>query len=146
MSGSHKLDFDELEGPRKNVTLFELYCQSKLANALFTRALVHRLENSASTVSIHPGIIFTDLWREYGPILLGIARIVGYFILKEPIEGAQTTICCAVTPELENGKYYSECQPTPWKDMIAITKDEEAAEKLWQISERLTGLDKREEY
>ena len=42
------------------------YCQSKLANILFTRALSRRLEGtSVCTYALHPGAIFTtDLGRE----------------------------------------------------------------------------------
>ena len=56
-------------------------------------------------------------------------------------EGAQTTIYCAVSEELEGmtGKYYSECREAENKASES-SKDMGLAKKVWEISERVTGL------
>ena len=44
------------------------YCNSKMANILFTRELVKRLgpkNNHVTTYSLHPGVIQTDIWKSF---------------------------------------------------------------------------------
>ena len=70
-----------------------------------------------------------------------IARPILYVFFKSPKSGAQTTIYCACEPSLskESGKYYSDCKEMePSKN----AKDDEMAEWLWRISEKLTGVRK----
>ena len=54
-------------------------------------------------------------------------------------EGAQTTIYCAVAPGIEehSGGYFSDCRLT---DTYNNAKDDALAKKLWDVSERLTGM------
>jgi hypothetical protein len=61
------------------------------------------------------------------------------FFFKTSISGAQTTICLAIDPELENvtGKYFSDC--TEARTSRAAKNDETAA-WLWKTSEEWTGL------
>ena len=61
--------------------------------------------------------------------------------LKTPCQGAQTTIYCAVAEELNgvSGKYFADCRET--KLETAAATDEEAAERLWNISAKMVGLD-----
>ena len=50
-----------------NVIKNTRYGQSKIAQILFTRALVRRLEGTKITVNVlHPGVINTELGRETG--------------------------------------------------------------------------------
>lgn len=118
------------------------YGQSKLANNLFTIALNKRLAETNVTVNcLHPGIIYTELGRYMKiPLWLKILLApIALLILKTPWQGAQTTIYCAVDKEVEgiSGLYFSDCkqkQPEPQ------ALDELAAEKLWALSVKLTGL------
>ena len=51
------------------------YGQSKGANILFAKALADRLQRVApfiSAVSVHPGVIRTNLWRSIEPKILFI--------------------------------------------------------------------------
>ena len=56
-------------------------------------------------------------------------------------QGAQTTVYCAVSEELEgvSGRYFSDC-----RDQGIVTKatSDEAVERLWQLSSQWSGLDK----
>jgi len=120
-----------------NYSKWTQYSNSKLANILFTLELARRLQDTGVNVySLHPGVITTELGR-YLPTWL--VCIVGLFqcFLKTPIEGAQTTIHCAVSEEAANetGLYYSDCRPV--EPMIPQAKDVQLAEKLWLLSEKL---------
>jgi len=65
-----------------------------------------------TTYSLHPGSVRTDLQREVPFIDTRIGNALFYYLtwplMKEPWNGAQTTICCAVDESLasESGKYY----------------------------------------
>ncbi|XP_045557901.1 retinol dehydrogenase 12-like [Salmo salar] len=82
------------------------YSQSKLANILFTSSLAKSLQGSAVTAySLHPGIVQTDL--HLNTPQASIMKMISPFT-KTSVQGAQTTIYCAVAPELEteSGRYY----------------------------------------
>ena len=54
------IDFDTLKKPSEDRASFERYGQSKLANILFARQLAKE-HPELTTVSLHPGVGFTDL-------------------------------------------------------------------------------------
>ena len=59
---------------------------------------------------------------------------------KTPLQGAQTTIYCAVSEEMEGvtGKFVVDCKirkPNPQ------ALDDEIAERLWKVSAELVGLE-----
>jgi hypothetical protein len=58
-----------------------------------------------------------------------------------PEEGARTIVYLASSPQVEGvtGKYFVREREVP---SDPISHDEEAARKLWEISERMTGLGK----
>uniref|UniRef100_A0A672MMZ8 Si:dkey-94e7.2 n=1 Tax=Sinocyclocheilus grahami TaxID=75366 RepID=A0A672MMZ8_SINGR len=91
------------------------YGQSKLAKILFTHTGV-------TAYAVHPGIVRTELKRHMNLGLLIMWKVVRPFT-NTPVQGAQTTIYCAVQPELdkESGAYYT-------------ARDDEMAEKLWELS------------
>ncbi|TNN80765.1 Dehydrogenase/reductase SDR family member 13 [Liparis tanakae] len=61
------------------------------------------------------------------------------FFFKDSVQGAQTTLHCAVEEGIEplNGRYFSNCTV---REVYAKAKDDAAAKKLWELSERLSGL------
>ena len=58
--------------------------------------------------------------------------------IKTPLEGAQTTIYCAVSEEMEGvtGQYLADCMIT--KTSHPQATDDELAERLWEVSAKLT--------
>nr|XP_016940490.1 retinol dehydrogenase 13 [Drosophila suzukii] len=120
------------------------YCQSKLANILFTRELSKRLEGTGVTVNaLHPGVVNTELFRntpflgsKIGKIL--IAPFIWIFI-KTARNGAQTSLYAALDPSLENvsGKYFSDCKP---KHVGSAAQYDDDAEFLWAESEKWTKI------
>ena len=121
------------------------YNQSKLANILFTNELACKLkekEQRISVYSLHPGVIYTNLFREYDKQYGVLTKAVGILLwpfLKSSKEGAQTTIYCATEETIaeDSGKYYSDCkEATP----SAQALDKKMAEDLWNLSEKAVGL------
>lgn len=57
--------------------------------------------------SLHPGVVQTELWRHLSAPVQVAVRIFSPFT-KTSVQGAQTTIYCAVEPALEkeSGGYY----------------------------------------
>ena len=58
-----------------------------------------------------------------------------------PPQGAQTTIYCAVSEEMEGvtGQYLSDCKIMKTRNPQAT--DDELAEKLWEVSVKLTKME-----
>lgn len=117
------------------------YCHSKLANNLFSHELARKLKGTGVTSnSLHPGVINTELGRHFFSegILKTLVKSTTSCFLKNCIEGAQTTICLAVDPDLEqvSGKYFNDCEEASESD---DAKNEELATWLWKKSEELVG-------
>ena len=91
--------------------------------------------------SVHPGIVWTELARysTVNPILKYLAYPLLLLILKTPWQGAQTAIYCATEPSLEgvSGLYFGDCKQ---KDCAPCAKDDGTARKLWEVTEKMTGL------
>jgi retinol dehydrogenase 12 len=133
-----RIDLDDIRGERR-WSSWSAYSNSKLANVLFTRALARRLEGSGVTANcLHPGVIRTRLGRGTRlPIRLGW-RLVSVFFAS-PRRGASTIVHLASSPEVaevSGGYFVSSRQATPSKRAL----DDELAERLWKVSEELTGI------
>ncbi|KAM9563641.1 retinol dehydrogenase 14-like [Guaruba guarouba] len=118
------------------------YSRSKLANILFARELARRLEGTGVTVnSLHPGIVRTNLGRYVNIPLLAkpLFNLVSWAFFKTPLEGAQTTIYLASSPDVEgvSGKYFGDCKE---EELLPKAMDDLVARKLWDISEVMVGL------
>ncbi|XP_062252709.1 retinol dehydrogenase 12 isoform X1 [Platichthys flesus] len=115
------------------------YCQSKLANVMFTRELARRLKGTNVTVnSVHPGTVNSDLIRH--STLMTIFMTFFSTFVKTPREGAQTSIYCAVAEELHSvsGKHFSDCAPA---FVAPQGRSEETARRLWDVSCELLAIE-----
>lgn len=141
-SDAHKfsrMDFDDL-GREKNFRWMRVYGQSKLANILFTRELARRLEGEDVTVNaLHPGGVSTGLGANNGPLIHRVAMTLARPFLKSPESGARTSIHLATSPVVAgvSGAYFASCKQTPGS---RESRDPEVARRLWEVSERMTGL------
>jgi len=127
----------------KSYVSMKAYSQSKLANVLFTKELARRIEGTDTvTVSLHPGVVRTELSRYINSSLQLLVRLI-YPIFciftKTPEQGAQTTIHCSLADDIfnYNGHYFSDCQI---KQPSADARNKEDAIKLWKISEELVNV------
>ncbi|XP_060727597.1 retinol dehydrogenase 12 isoform X2 [Tachysurus vachellii] len=115
------------------------YCQSKLANVLFTKELARKLTGLNVTVnSVHPGTVRSDLVRH--STLMSLLFALFSVFLKTPREGAQTSVYCAVAEELHSitGKHFSDCAPA---SVAPQGRCDETARRLWDVSCDLLGIE-----
>jgi NAD(P)-dependent dehydrogenase (short-subunit alcohol dehydrogenase family) len=110
---------------------------------LFTYELSRRLEGSSVTANcLHPGVVRTGFGKNSGGLLgttVGAVISAAGLFFVSPAKGAETSIYLATAPEVANvtGKYYSrsaERQSSP------ASHDRDAAKRLWEMSERMTGI------
>ena len=139
---------DRSKSPRHFEDLFQeanyqpmgAYRQSKLANILFTYRLAEQLEGTGVTANcLHPGIVETNFGNKGSRLYRFFKPMVKPFFIN-PQKGAETLIHLASSPEVENttGKYFERKKP---RRSSKVSYDIETQDRLWNISEQLTGLD-----
>ncbi|WP_159437447.1 SDR family oxidoreductase [Hymenobacter daecheongensis] len=120
---------------------FAAYCDSKLANILFTNELAHRLDLTSITANcLHPGIVDTGLMAPGRTGLLKMAWSLGKPFMISPERGAQTSIFLASAPEVAHvsGRYFKHSKPARLLSSRAQNRAE--ASRLWRISAEETGI------
>jgi NAD(P)-dependent dehydrogenase (short-subunit alcohol dehydrogenase family) len=130
--------FDDIQFQHK-YRVFSAYAHSKLANVLFTYELARRLEGTDLTVNVlHPGFVKTQLYRHFG-LMTSIVNLLADLFGKNAVEGAQTSIYLASSPEVAGitGKYFSDCKQ---QDSSHASYDVSQAKRLWELSEEKTGF------
>jgi retinol dehydrogenase 14 len=136
-----KIPFDDLQLTRKYSPM-GAYGISKLANILFTRALAKRLAGTAVTATcMHPGLVRTNFGRNNANDMSSLAKALMGLVMRfarTPEKGAETVIYLATATEVEgaSGGYYVDSKLAPTS---SAAQDDEAAERLWHVSERLVG-------
>ena len=142
-SGAHQfvkdMNFDDLQS-EKTFKPLQVYGQSKLANILFTKSLSEKLLNSGVTVNcLHPGFVSTGI----GSNNKGIWNLLMFLakpFAKKSNKGAETSIYLCSSPAVKNisGEYFVDCTV---EKVSEAANDPKQAEKLWDISVELAGLD-----
>jgi NAD(P)-dependent dehydrogenase (short-subunit alcohol dehydrogenase family) len=143
-----KIDFDDLNSEH-GYNRWAAYGQSKLANLLFTLELQRRLDAAGSPVSAHaahPGWASTHLQgntpNPFERVFMAIGNRV---IAQSDAMGALPTLYAA-TQALPGASYtgpggYQEIRGHPRAAGRSVAAcDEPAATRLWELSERLTGV------
>lgn len=162
---SKGLDFDNLNG-EKSYGPWASYGASKLENILFTKELQRRVDGSSrdfqnfKAFSLHPGGVRTDLARylvgedsfvsmmdEKKPSFSTFFNIktapllLFAFFTKSVERGAVTQIWLASgqgEDSLRGGEYLTDCKVAR---VASPATDMEKAEKLWLISEKMSGVE-----
>ena len=160
------IDFDDPQFERRPYDRWEAYGQSKTANVLFAVELDRRgNENGIRAFAAHPGAVVTDLGRhmtedelkQYGlsrglnPGFVPAGKSVaegGDFKTLE--QGAAISVWCATSQQLAGmgGVYCQDVDIAPILPPDSTSNvgvrsyaiDPRAAERLWLLSERLTGV------
>lgn len=146
-------DLDDPMGERR-YDRWRAYGQSKLANILFTQALQRRFEAAAedsSAHAAHPGLVHTNLQEQAANdagsvverwFLNGVVPTLG----QGPEMGALPLICAGLSPRATGGDLWGP----RWRFVRgrpvvesppAASNDVERQEKLWRLSEELTGVE-----
>lgn len=153
------INFDDIDFRSRPYEKWIAYGQSKTANALFAVALDRRgIQENIRAFSLHPGQILTDLARHLSTEEIagfdafdseGRPRIDPSRGMKTVQQGAATSVWCTTSPLLSGmgGVYCEDCDiaviqtgdigqrgVSPW------ATDSELAERLWQTSEKMTGM------
>ncbi|HEX8829939.1 MAG TPA: SDR family NAD(P)-dependent oxidoreductase, partial [Longimicrobium sp.] len=130
-----ELRWDDLEMKTRRYRGFRQYANTKLANALFTRELARRAAGTGVTANaVHPGVVATPLLLNGFPPIRLFRRW-----MRTPEQGAATPVYLATSPEVATvtGQYFVDERPIP---LTPAATDDEAARRLWEISERAVGL------
>lgn len=133
-----QIELDDLHYRNRKYGRFPAYGQSKLANILFVKELAHRTGDRVKVFALHPGTIWTNLFRYFiseGSFVERSGRWFASFFLKTVPQGAATHVYAAISPELEqhSGAYLSDCKISqPAKSAQDMTM----AARLWDVTEQ----------
>jgi len=148
-----KIQFDNLHWEFK-YNRWRAYGQSKIANLLFTYELQRRLEAAGSSVmavAAHPGWAATNL-QTAGPKLenatlkIKLYDSLNRWFGQSAEMGALPTVFAAASESIQGGQYVGPAGFNEARGFPKITKsndysyDKEVAERLWSVSEELTGV------
>lgn len=150
------VNFEDPSFERSEYNKWVSYGRAKSANALFAVGLDKRgAPHGVRAFAVHPGGIMTDLQRympEEEKRAMGWIDAEGRVNerFKTTEQGAATSVWCATSPQLDGigGVYCEDCdiaQPVPPDDqgfsgVRPWAVDPEAADKLWDLSEKMTGV------
>ncbi|XP_046422910.1 retinol dehydrogenase 13-like isoform X1 [Neodiprion fabricii] len=123
----------------KNFSPLEAFGQSKLALILMARHMGHVLKDTNVTVNaVNPGRVRGTRHMRRSPISSTYIIKLSmqpwmWLLLKNPVQGAQTSVYAAVSTQLEKstGKYFSDCDV---KTPSANAMDDNLAEILYSKS------------
>ncbi len=146
-----EMDFDNLMYTNgQSYTPSAAYGRSKLANLLFTYELQRRFESTSAdaiATAAHPGISNTNLASHMQDrfIFRLLIPLMGLF-MQPAAMGALPTLRAAVDPQAKGGDYFG---PGGMREMrgnpVLVTSNNAShnltdAQKLWAVSEELTGV------
>jgi len=151
-SNNHKagsMRLEDLQGELR-YSRWGAYAQSKLANLLFMCELDRRLKAAGLpmiSVAAHPGYSATNLQLSGPPLQERLfLRLANRFIAQSAEIGALPILYAATYPDVPGGSYVGPDGPAEMRGYPTLVqptnkaKDAEVAKRLWQISEKLTGV------
>lgn len=134
-----KIVLDNLNSEKK-FSQIGTYGHTKSLLTSFTNELARRLADTKVTAnSLHPGVVFTQMIKDYEGPAKGLVGTVGKLLFKSPAQGAATSIYVATAPELAtvSGKYFIKKKAVPPKP---ITLDPKIAKEVWQKATSMTAI------
>ena len=146
-STAHKwgaIDFSDLNWERRRYKKWQAYGDSKVANLLFTHALRERFSKGEAGVRVaaaHPGWTATELQRH-----TGLVSVLNHLFAQTTAMGALPTLYAATAQDVRSGDFFGpgglmEMRGYPRRvRAVEGAYDREAADRLWEISESLTGV------
>jgi NAD(P)-dependent dehydrogenase (short-subunit alcohol dehydrogenase family) len=148
------MNFDDLQSER-GYRPDQAYYQSKLANLLFTFELDRRLRAAgAATIALasHPGVVYTSLFRTRSKLeqtlMSPYMRVINFWAVQSAQMGALPTLRAAIDPSARGGEYYGPRRRFYTRftgypalaESSARSHDASDQARLWEVSERLTGV------
>lgn len=143
------IHFEDLSGER-SYSPQAFYQQSKFANVLFGLELDRRLRAAKAPVKsmlAHPGYSATNLQSSVqSGLQRAVMQIGNRLVAQSAAMGALDELYAAVAPSAEGGKVYG---PDGFREMRghpvevepdSAARNEDTARRLWDLSEKLTGV------
>ncbi|MFJ8589488.1 oxidoreductase [Streptomyces sp. NPDC093595] len=148
-----RFDLDNLNAERRYRAMFA-YLQSKRANLYFATELQRRADAAGvklRSMAVAPGLTRTNVLtggangnrgRLYAPSTRLLVRVA----FRPTPEGAKTSLYAATVPDLPGGAYVVPDGPLQLRGEPVIRNHERAirdvttARRLWEVSEKLTGV------
>jgi NAD(P)-dependent dehydrogenase (short-subunit alcohol dehydrogenase family) len=157
---SATIDLDDLNFEKRKYDPVASYCQSKLAIVIYARHLAMRLEGTGISVfSTHPGWIRSNLIKHTMPPWVQnvlMRPFSGLLTMMSPEDGAQTQLHCLLDDDVpdHSGEYFSQNgllypekvnRPGGWPMLSPnpLTYDDDLAERLYETSMELVGLESK---
>ncbi len=149
--GIKTIKFDDLNWD-KDYTANNAYSQSKLAQIMSIYELQDRLKKTGKTdvkaYACHPGSSRTSLIATSGSFMMRIIfGLMKLSPLTQPAEnGAYPQLMCATEENLDQKDFYGPTGRNNWVGPVGAhhiephAKDKTVAERLWEVSEKATGL------
>ncbi|MGC1206858.1 MAG: oxidoreductase [Ornithinimicrobium sp.] len=150
---SGRIDVDNVDSIHEvaaNYSKTKAYGNSKLANLLFAYELQRRLAAhnvEAISVAAHPGVSSTGLGDHLIPDRFKpLARPVFELITQPPDAGALPTLRAATDPNAWGGQFFGPASLGQSRGAPVVVASSDAsydaatAAKLWESSQRLTGV------
>ncbi|MFB7879278.1 oxidoreductase [Nocardia sp. NPDC056064] len=144
-----KLWIDDLNYENRRYQRNLAYAQAKLANLMFGRELQRRLTEAGSakkSYAVHPGVSATDLFARTETPLDRVSKPFIKLVGHPPHRAAHSTLFAATEPAADPTVYWG---PNRWMQSqgpveacpsSAISRDRELQRRLWEESERMTGI------
>lgn len=155
--GQGTFDWQDLQ-IEKDYSAQRPYNQTKLANLLFAQELQRRADAAGvklQSMAVHPGVSRTSIGANrkslgsYGLmdhvttlVLLAVMPLLG----QSAQGGALPTLFAATSPDAKGGEFYGpsgfgEMKGPPKRAVVKRAGlDQDAARRLWDVSEQLTGI------
>ncbi len=149
--GLKTIKFDDLNWD-KDYTPNDAYSQSKLAQIMCVYALQDKLQRAGTSevkaYACHPGSSRTSLIATSGSLVMrAIFGLMKLTPLTQPAEnGAYPMLMCATESDLDQEAFYGPTGRSNWVGPVGShklephAKDKAVAEKLWRVSEEVTGV------
>jgi len=143
------LDTQDPNWEHRRYSRWRAYGQSKLANLLFTYELQRRLTSAGSTLramAAHPGYSSTNLQSHTESFLDSVMTLGNRLIGQSADIGVLPELYAATKPDLTGGSYTGpdgrfEVHGYPKRvGSTKKSKDLGDARRLWELSEKLTGV------
>lgn len=135
------LDLDDLTWERRRYRGLQGYGASKTAQLLTVWELAERLNGSGVTINaMHPGAVKSNIGMNNGRLYQWYQRYLIWWILKDTAISGEAIYYMAAAPEMAgtSGKFFNL---TIEEKPAAHALDRDVGRRVWQISERLTGLE-----
>jgi NAD(P)-dependent dehydrogenase (short-subunit alcohol dehydrogenase family) len=149
------VDFDDIDFETRPYDPLLAYGQSKTANVLMAVGAGRRWARDGITANaLHPGAILeTGLSRHMPAGALENVRATSRQVFKTVGQGAATSVVVATSPDLfgVSGRYFEDCRPSETipegtpdspgrsRGVAWYATDPGYAERLWELSDRLTA-------